>query len=290
MQSWPGLEPFGRRVALPKPGLSLFVYELGAADAPAMLLIHGLGDEADTWRHVLQPLAARYHVVALDLPGFGRSDQPQRIYSLAFLRDSLVALLDALGISSAALMGNSLGAMLAQTIALEYPARVRELILVDGTLTTRAQKLNPVILQMALPFLGERLYNGFRGNPQAAYDSLRPYYAHLNALSEADRQFLYQRVNERVWSDGQRRAYLSVLRQLIVSAPLRQRNWETRLAQLKTPTQAVWGGMDRINSLESARALLSVQPTAQLAVIPGAGHLPHQEKPKEFLQAVGVLP
>lgn len=286
MQPWPALAPYGRTVRLRGGGLQIFLYEAGADEQPALLLIHGLGDEADTWRHVIAPLAERYHVLAPDLPGFGRSEKPNRAFTLAFLRDALIDLWETLGLSDVALMGSSLGGALAQSVALERPDRVTRLILIGGSFTARSQQLNPTILQMALPFLGERLYNSFRRDPQAAYDSLRPYYADLDSMPKADRSFLYQRVNERVWSDGQRRAYLSILRHLVWSFPLRQRAVEAQLARLSVPTLAVWGEHDHINSIESGRALIAIQPTARLVVVPGAGHLAHQEKPMEFLALI----
>jgi pimeloyl-ACP methyl ester carboxylesterase len=286
MQPWPALAPYARKVQT-RSGLTLFAFEAGAKDAPPLVLIHGLGDEADTWRHVFLPLVERYRVIALDLPGFGRSDKPDRTYSLAFLRDSIVELMDALGCQTAGLAGHSLGAVIAQSVALEYPARVRELVLISGSLTARAQKLNPVMLQMALPFLGERMYNSLRASPDAAYATLRPYYADLDALPEEDRKFLYQRVNERVWSDGQRRAFLSILRQLVWNTPFRQKKLEARLARLITPTRVVWGEADAVNAVESGRALTAIQRSATLTVLHGVGHNVQQEAPEMLLEVIG---
>ena len=287
MEPWPGLKPYGRRVRLPD-GLNLFAYEAGDPQAEPLLLIHGLGDEADTWRHVFLPLAGRRRVLALDLPGFGRSDKPRRAYTLPFLRDTILRLMDALSLPRAALLGHSLGAVIAQSAALEQPDRVTSLTLVGGSLTSRAARLNPAILLMSLPFIGARLYNGLRANPQAAYDSLRPYYADLDSLPEADRQFLFLRVNQRVWSDGQRDAFLSILRHLVWSAPRQQAALEKRLARLPTPTHAIWGERDAINSVESGRALAALQPAggARLTILPGAGHAPHQEAPEAFLDKI----
>lgn len=283
MEPWPALAPYARRVQL-RSGLTLFLFEAGAPETPPLLLLHGLGDEADTWRHVFLPLAERRRVIAPDLPGFGRSDKPRRTYTLAFLRDTVIELMDALSLQRAALLGHSLGAMIAQLVALEQPARVSELILVAGSLTTRAARLNAVILQMALPFLGERMYNALRADPQAAYESLRPFYGNLDALPEADRKFLYQRVNERVWSDDQRRAFLSILRQLVWVQPGRQRKLETRLATLTVPTRAVWGDRDAVNDIESGRALIAIQKGATLTVLPSVGHQVQQEAPQEVLK------
>lgn len=287
MTPWPALAAFGRMARLPRSGLSVFVFEAGPPAAPPLVLIHGLGDEADTWRHVFAPLAERRRVIALDLPGFGRSDRPRRAYTLPWLRDVIVELLDALGLERAALLGHSLGALLAQLTALEHPARVSRLVLVGGSLTTRAARLSQALLLMALPVVGAQMYNGLRRDPDAAYASLRGFYARLDDLPEADRRFLFQRVNERVWSDGQRDAFLAILRELVWSAPRRQKALEARLARLTTPTHAVWGDQDAINSVESGRALAAIQASARLTVLPGLGHAPHQEAPQVFLEALG---
>ncbi len=283
MASWPTLAPHARRVTVAN-GQQLFIYEAGQTSAPAMVLIHGLGDEADSWRHVFGPLAERYHVVALDLPGFGRSD-PARAYTLPTFRDTLIALLDALQITTATLVGNSLGAMLAQLVALQAPQRVSRLILVDGTLNLRPQSINPATLMMALPLIGYSIYTNFRKNAQAAYDSLRPFYADLDALPEADRQFLFQRVNERVWSDKQRTAYLAVFRNLTF-APGRSRPTEAAIRALPMPIHLIWGERDVIIPVAAAHALVALKPDARLTVISGGGHLPHQDQPAATLAAI----
>jgi pimeloyl-ACP methyl ester carboxylesterase len=82
------------------------------------------------------------------------------------------------------------------------------------------------------------------------------------------------------------RAFLSILRQLVWSMPLQQKNIEAQLAHLTTPTHAIWGELDVINSVESGRALAAVQKSARLTVLPGVGHLPQQEAPKELLAVI----
>jgi pimeloyl-ACP methyl ester carboxylesterase len=101
-----------------------------------------------------------------------------------------------------------------------------------------------------------------------------------------DRAFLFQRVNERVWSDGQRRAFLSTLRSLAGWLPSRQRTLASQLGGLDIPTSLVWGAEDQINPVENARALLEIQPSARLAIIPGAGHNVQQEKAGEVSESI----
>jgi pimeloyl-ACP methyl ester carboxylesterase len=120
----------------------------------------------------------------------------------------------------------------------------------------------------------------------AAYRSLEAFYGRLDQLPEVDRSFLFRRVNERVWSDGQRRAFLSTLRHLVRWVPGQQHDLASRLVSLQIPTLGVWGEADRVNSPENGRALVELQPMARLVVVPGAGHNVQQEKPDAVAQAI----
>ena len=286
MSPWPELERYARTVRLVKNGLTLHTYDAGAGTATPMLLIHGLGDEADTWRHVITPLSAERQVVALDLPGFGRSDKPERPYTLPFFQGVVVELLDTLAVQRAILIGHSLGAVIAHSTALNHPERVERLVLLDGSLVMHSQKIDLATLLFLIPGLGEWLYTRLRRDPHAAYQTLVPYYSRLDELPEADREFLFQRVNERVWSDGQRRAFFSTFRHLARWLPGQQRDLPSRLSTLGVPTLVVWAEADRINSIENGRALAELQPTARLVVVPGAGHNVHQENAGAVLEAI----
>ncbi|MGB9593235.1 MAG: alpha/beta fold hydrolase, partial [Anaerolineae bacterium] len=264
MAPWPALEAHARKVALPASGVSLFLYDAGPAEAPPLVLIHGLGSEADTWRHVIPPLVKQFRVIAVDLPGFGRSDKPRRAYTVPFFCDALVELLDALGIARAGLVGHSLGAVIAHFAALQRPDRVERLVLVDGGLFAPSQKLDAATLLFLIPGVGEYLYRRFQKDADAAYRSLGPYYAHLDGLPESEREFLYRRVNERVRDEDQRRAFFSAFRRLALWLPAQQRGLRERLANLAVPTLVIWGEADRINPVAMARALAAAQPSARL--------------------------
>ncbi len=293
MQPWPGLEAAVRYVQLPASGLRLFTYQLGEDPQLTLLLVHGLGDEADTWRHVLRPLAQSARVVALDLPGFGRSAKPDIAYTISLYSRVIQELVQVLDIPRAVLVGSSLGAAICQSIALEEPAWLKGLALVDGGLLTTGQRLNLGMLLFLVPGLGEWLYTRLRKNPQAAYETLRPYYVNLERLSPADRQFLYQRVNQRVWDNAQRRAYFSALRSLATQVSGRQKGLAERLKRLKLPTLILWGAQDQIVPLATGQALeaagRAAQPAARLVVFPNSGHLPHQECPQEFVENLATL-
>jgi len=286
MEAWPTLGGYSKKIHLSQRGLDLHYYQAGERELPPMVLLHGLGDEADTWRHLVEPLAAHYNVIAPDLPGFGRSDKPTVKYNLPFLVGSIIEFLDLLKIPKVYFLGNSLGAILSQLIALDHSDRVSALGLIDGTILTRKQPLRLQTLLFLVPGIGEFLYNRLRKDPQAAYKTLYPYYYDLDALPETDRQFLYQRVNQRVWANDQRRAYFSVLRNLASEIIRLQTGLSARLSESLLPTLVVWGAEDQILPVENAHALAQIQPSTSLAIIPDCGHLPQQEKPAELLKII----
>lgn len=277
------LKPYQRRLFA--NGVGLHLYDSGPAQAPdpSFLLIHGLGDEADSWRKVFPLLMGRGRVVALDLPGFGRSEHPRRAYTLNFFAETVAALLESLGVAQAVLVGSSLGAAVALRVAQRRADLVARLVLVNGP-PVRGQ-LNKMQLMFLLPGQGEKLYNSFRSSQEAAYQSLRPYYANLDALPPEDRQFLRERVWDRVWSDDQRRAYLSTFRWMAWEHLL-GRLGPASLGQVKTPTLLVWGEQDAVIPLEVAKTLQGWIAGAKLQVIPGCGHLPQQEKPLELARLI----
>ncbi len=286
MAPWPDLEAHARRVAVATSGVSLFLYDTGPAEAAPLLLIHGLGSEADTWRYVIPRLTPQFRVIAPDLPGFGRSDKPRRAYTVPFFCDALLQLLDALGIARAGLVGHSLGAIIAQSLALRLSERVERLVLVDGSLFAPSQALDMATLLLLLPGVGEMLYRRFQRDADAAYRSLEPYYAHLDGLPESEREYLRRRVNERVRDENQRRAFFSAFRRLALYLPAQQRGLREAMARLTVPTLVIWGEADRINPVANGRALAALQPAARLVVVPSAGHNVQEEKPHAVAQAI----
>ena len=292
MPPLPAFMPFVRRVTLARSGFTLFLYDTqpdAVVGVAPLLLVHGLGDEADTWRHVLPALSAQRRVIAIDLPGFGRSDKPDASYAVPWFAGVLLDLLDTLQIERVALAGHSLGAVTSHWLALEQPARIERLALLDGGLVAKAGKLDMGTLLFLMPGIGEWLYTRLRKDPQAAYDSLRPYYVNLDALPEADRALLYERVNQRVWNDDQRRAFFRTFRSLVRWLPGQQKDLPARLAAVTTPTYVLWGEQDRIASVENGRALTAMQPGVQLTVLPGAGHNIQQEAAAQVIEAISNL-
>lgn len=289
MQPAPQLAPFERSIHLKGSRARVSYFDAGPRDAPVVVLIHGLQDEADTWRHVFAPLAEKQRVIALDLPGFGRSDKQARTYSVTFFANVVVELMDRLGIHYATVIGNSLGGMIAETVALEHAARCSRLVLVDGTIAIvkRPATNHSLLTQLFfLPRVDKRNFELLRPNHNLAFDTLQPYYADLRGLPPADREFLFQRVNERVWDEPQRLASLSVQQQLPRFFLGEGRRLAQRIPKLPVPTHIIWGERDHILDIENGKARAASQAGATLHVIANAGHLPHQEQPQAFLSSI----
>jgi pimeloyl-ACP methyl ester carboxylesterase/GNAT superfamily N-acetyltransferase len=102
----------------------------GPPQAPPVLLLHALGEDATTWREVSAVLATDRRVYALDLRGHGASDRPGE-YSLELMRDDVLGVLDALGLPPVSLVGHSMGAVVAYLVAQRRPAAVDQLVLED---------------------------------------------------------------------------------------------------------------------------------------------------------------
>src|SRR3712207_1334706 len=126
---------------------------LVAGTGPPLVLLHGAGDNALDWRWVMPALAATHRVYAPDLPGSPESARPTADYSPAFFERFVASFLGALGIARAAMVGNSLGGLIALRLALSEPARVMALVLVDSAGLGRT--VNPAFTFVNLPGLGE---------------------------------------------------------------------------------------------------------------------------------------
>jgi pimeloyl-ACP methyl ester carboxylesterase len=265
-------------------GTSLALIDTAERDKPPLTLIHGLQDEADSWQRVVPLLRDRFRVIAPDLPGFGRSDKRARNYTIPFMADALLNMLTRLGISQTVLAGNSLGAMIAEYIALTQAPRVKRLVLISGTLAISKPppSTSGGLLSRLFAERNERAYFAkLRANPQAAFETLRPYYADLDALPEAQREFLFERVSARVNDDAQRRAAFSVRGALPWFFARNLALIRRGVPKLAMPVTIVWGANDQIFPTANGPARAALQPGAEYLELPACGHLPQQERPDD---------
>jgi pimeloyl-ACP methyl ester carboxylesterase len=119
-----------------KSGVKLAYVELGARDAPPVVLIHGYTDSARDWAPLAPLLEKHFRLIIVDLRGHGASSKPECCYSRFDFAYDVKLLLDDLNIPRAAIVGHSLGSLVAQAFAEVWPASTRRLVLISSTGTS----------------------------------------------------------------------------------------------------------------------------------------------------------
>lgn len=246
----------------------LRIVDSGGGRATPVVFLHGFGASLYSWRHTLPAVAAAgYRVIAFDNRGFGFSDKPAHGYGNAAYARLVVALLDSLGISSAVLVGHSMGGAIAAEVALAHPDRVRGLVLIDaagygvrwpGVLkAARSRVVGAITTRFRSRWITERI--------------LRSTYADPRKVTEADVDQYYAPVPAPDYG----RALRGVLREFRFDTLV------GRLGALQTPTLVVWGDADRWIPLHDGSRLARELPRGAFVVVPRTGHAAAEESPDE---------
>jgi pimeloyl-ACP methyl ester carboxylesterase len=284
MQYADALAPYGTTVAL-DDDTQIAVVDTANRDKPALMLLHGLQDEADSWQRLVPLLRDRFRIIAPDLPGFGRSDKRARRYTIPFLADAVLQTATRLGVGQAVYAGNSLGAMIAEYIALTQAPRVTRLVLISGTLSITKQPPSSggSLINRVFADRAERAYfDKLRADPNAAFETLRAYYHDLDGLPEAQRTFLFRRVNARVNDEAQRRAAFSIRANMALFFVRNLAMIRRGVPKLGMPVSVVWGANDAIFPTANGPARKALQAGAEYIELPDCGHLPQQERPDDM--------
>lgn len=261
-------------------GLNVHYKTFGQGE-PVFILLHGFGASLFSWREVTEPLSQYGAAVAYDRPAFGLTERPlewqgENPYSTQAQVELVIGLMDQLNVEQAILVGNSAGGTIAMLTALEYPARVQALVLVDAAVyegggtpswvrpilkTPQMQHLGPLFARQietrGMEFIELAWHNPSKITPDIIEGYRKPLHA-----ENWDKAF---------W-------------QLTVSS--RERDLPERLDEIRQPTLVITGDDDRIVPTEQSIRLADELPNADLCVISQCGHLPQEECPAEFMQAV----
>ncbi len=268
---------------------SLRVHQtLGGRGSP-VLFIHGLGSSGYIeWRFNLEAVAERHRVYAPDLPGFGRTEKPRARYGVPYFTRFIERYMQARGLSSAAVVGTSLGGRIALELALEHPRRVSRLVLVNA-LGFGRPNVHMSYGLVTIPRLGEAVMNMARDALQwAPSGMIRRVAGRLSGASHdlkrtMDDAYL-DNLRELYSAEGYHDAYLATVRSLVSPRALFGGHHDAteRLKELKMPVQLIWGADDPLFPLSHADRAHALIPGSKLAVIQGAGHTPQAERPEEF--------
>jgi pimeloyl-ACP methyl ester carboxylesterase len=249
-------------------------------DAEPIVLIHGTSASLHTWEGWTTKLRSHRRVIAFDLPGFGLTGpwmgpRTGKSYHGDELARFALELLDHLKVPRAIVGGNSLGGEVAWRMAVLAPARVSRLILVDaagpyfeplsvpvGFLVAGIPVLNR-IGEFALPRgIVEQSVREVYGDPSRVTDALVDRYFELT-LREGNRRALGQRMREMVRGEG-----------------------AEKIAQIRVPTLILWGERDRLIPPPIAAEFERLIPGSRRVMLPGLGHVPHEEDPAASLAPV----
>jgi 3-oxoadipate enol-lactonase len=240
-------------------GAKIYWDEQGSGEP--LLLIMGLSYASNMWHRSRPFLAERFRTIAFDNRGVGQSDVPEGIYPIATMASDAAAVLDAAGVETAHVFGVSMGGMIAQEFAINYPQRVRSLILgctapgrshsvptpPDALQTLTRQGLTPAEAREAIiPFI---------------YDPETPC-----ALIDEDTTFRMK------WFPTTQ-GYLGQLQGII--------SWDCydRLPQITAPTLIIHGETDKLVPVGNAQLIADRIPGAEVVLLPNASHIFETDQP-----------
>ena len=247
------------------------VYETGRGKPRAILLVHGLGEEgARDFRDHIAWLEQSFHVVAVDLPGFGASDKANVLYSPANYARVLKHVTERFLRRPFVVVGHSMGAVVALRYAATYPGDVERLVVVDtpGVLH-RYAATSQFLAHLGLEFVPPSL------DPLERFTNFaRRLLAPLERVT-LDPQVILSSPQLRQILLGSDPAKIAGL--AVVSEDLRR-----VLPEVHVATLIVWGAQDTIAPLRTGRVLALKLPDSRLVVIQRAAHTPMQEAPERF--------
>lgn len=240
-----------------------------AGDGPPLLLLHGSGIGVSGWRNYrgnLATLAQQFHCYVLEFPGFGISD-PVDGYPIATAAAAVTRFMDAVGIESAAIIGNSMGGVVGVHVAMRHPDRVSKLITIGG--------VGPNIFSQQ-PSEGTRLLRDFADEP-----SREKLVRWLNCMVYDPAVITEERIEER-WETAKDPASHKTLAAMYGSqaAIEQQRALESSdappywsmMRKVQCPTLFTWGLDDRQCPPDMPLVPLRLAPKAELHIFPNCGH------------------
>jgi pimeloyl-ACP methyl ester carboxylesterase len=272
-------------------GSPLNVVELG--EGPALLFVHGLSGSWPNWLEQLPVFAGGvgttgspaaggpiggHRVIALDLPGFGRSPMPSEPISISRYARTLDALLDELDISAAAVVGNSMGGFIAAELAINFPQRVERLVLVSPAgLSTygdpRGTRALPRLQRMERVIGAHTRWVADHADVLARRARLRE--AAFGLVARHPSRLPAALVAEQIRGAG-KPGFLQALQANL------DYDFRHRLPEIACPTLIVWGDRDRVITVRDADLYVELIPNARKVTFEDTGHVAMLERPAEF--------
>lgn len=260
-----------------------------AGEGPVVLLIHGIGDNSETWHEILPHLARHHTVIAPDLLGHGLSDKPRADYSVAAYANGMRDLLSCLDIESVTVVGHSLGGGVAMQFAYQFPQMVERLALVSAGGVTK--DVHPALRLMSVPVLNEAFKFLRMPGAMPLVRIVGSAISHLDGTPFHPGAVLHDtpdlvRVLGNMLDSTAYDAYLRTLRAVV--------DWRGQVVTMldrcylteNLPVQLVWGDDDAVIPVTHAALAHAAMPGSRLEIFRGAGHFPFRDDPMRFLQVL----
>lgn len=256
-------------------------YKIWGEGKPVFILLHGFGASLFSWREVVAPLSEFGTVIAYDRPAFGLTERPlawngENPYSQEAQVQLVLGIMDALQVEKATLIGNSAGGTIAMLAALENPNRVERLILVDPAVYAGGGApawIRPLFNTPQMKRLGPLLARNFRTQGRELIRTA--WHAPENITAEIfggyEKPLQVENWDKALWE---------------LTAASKESQLVQRLGEFNLPVLVITGDDDRIVPTEQSVRLAKEIPGAKLAILQACGHVPHEECPTEFMQAV----
>ena len=247
---------------------------LKAGSGPTLMLLHGLGTSSETWVPTIRALVDRFTVYAPDLPGHGQSSGAPLRGSVEPLVKALDDFCAELEIETAAVVGHSLGGLVAVRFALTHPDRVSHLVLVDAG--GIGEEMSWLLRLAAIPLLGKLVFGPSRLWLKHYNDRLfvPPGNVDTNLLRSIHRSRALH-----VTAGFMRRA---VGLSADMLGPVESAYLLPRLGEIAAPVLVLWGEQDRLFPVEQLESLRQTCPLVEIHTFPDVGHWPYAEVPDGF--------
>jgi len=268
-----GRDPLMRLYDVDLPGRRVRTVTMGEGPDDVILL-HGLGATKSSFFETAATLAPHHRVHAIDFPGFGGSSKPPMApYSARWFAETVVQVMDQLGIERAHLVGNSMGGRVAIEVGMRRPDRVRALALLCPAVAFIKRGWHPLV-RMLRPEFGLLPHRYPRQVVAAQFWSM---FHDPDTVDPAVADIVVDEFQRLYRTAGARFAFLCAARNIYLDAPWGKNGFYARLSDLEAPAMFIWGSHDRLIPAAFKRHVAEWLPNATQHVLERCGHVPQVE-------------